>query len=201
MRRIPTSLPALIGVAGMSAAMLLGPVLSPPVFEWVRHTTSEQASQHLPGAWAMRFGFIAYGLGVLCSAAIGWRTRPLVRVALAVFGLGLVGAALWSNAPIMAGVPPDLEEDRLHSIASGVVGTGFAAACAFRLFAHGGSRRDALSWIGLVVSVVIPLAMVWAPEVKGVLQRGMFLLSMVFVAREFRELGRNQPEAGERQQE
>jgi hypothetical protein len=184
MHRVLPSLPALTGIAVMLSAMIFGPLLSPPIFDWVRHTTSEQASQELPGAWAMRAGFVAYGLGTILSAGIGWRRRPLVRIALGVFGLGLIGAAVWSNAPIIAGVPGDRDEDWLHSVASSVVGTGFAAACAFRLFAHGGSRRDVLSWVGLVISVAIPLAMVWAPEARGLLQRGMFVLSMIFVARE-----------------
>jgi hypothetical protein len=186
MRRLPPILPALTGMSVMLAAMILGPALSPPEFDWLRHTTSEQAAQRLPGAWAMRCGFAAYGLGTLVSAAIGWRTRPLVRLALAVFGLGLIGAAIWSNAPILAGMPVDAAEDWLHSVAANVVGTGFAAACAFRLFAQGGSRRDALAWVGLIVSVAIPLAMGWVPDLRGLLQRLMFLLSMVVVAREFR---------------
>jgi Protein of unknown function (DUF998) len=176
---------AVTGIAIMIAAMVLGPVLSPPQFSWLQHTTSEQAGQLMPGAWAMRLGFAAYGFATICAAVLGGRNRPLVSLALAVFGLGLIGAAIWSNAPILPDLPVDIDEDWLHSIASGVVGTAFAAACAFRLFAHGGSRRDALAWIGLAVSVTIPLAMGAFPEFRGLLQRAMFGLSYLFVAREF----------------
>lgn len=185
MRRTAVAASALIGISVMLAAMILGPALSPPEFGWIGHTTSEQAAQGSPGAWAMRAGFVAYGAGTALSAVLDWRTRPLMRLALAVFGLGLIGTALWSNAPILTGVPADLHEDWLHSVASGVVGTGFAAACAFRLFAHGGSPQDGLALVGLIVSVLVPLAMGWAPELRGLLQRGMFLLSIIFVAREF----------------
>lgn len=166
-------------------AMVAGPLASPDVFDWLRHSMSEQAGQHMSGAWMMRTGFVAYGGSVLAASAIA-EGRPWVRAALAVFGLGLVGTAVWSNAPIIEGVPADLHEDWLHSVASGVVGTAFAAACAARLFAPDGGRKDWLAWAGLAVSVAVPLAMGAVPEFRGLLQRSMFGFSFVFVLREFR---------------
>jgi Protein of unknown function (DUF998) len=170
----------------MLIAMIVGPLLSPPAFSWLRHSTSEQAGQHQPGAWIMRAGFVAYGLATLLAALSDWPTRSMVRCTLALFGLGLIGAAIWSNAPILPNLPADMHEDWLHSVASGVVGAAFAAACAARLFAPGGSRYDLLAWAGLIVSVTIPLAMDELPEFRGVLQRAMFAVSFVFVAREFK---------------
>lgn len=138
----------------------------------------------------MRIGFVGYGLGTLLAALVDWSARPFVRAALVVFGLGLVGTAIWSNASILPNVLSDLQEDWLHSVASGIVGTAFAAACAARLFAPGGSKRDVLAWVGLAISVVVPLAMgVW-PDFRGLLQRTMFGISFVFVAREFKRSGR-----------
>jgi hypothetical protein len=134
----------------------------------------------------MRIGFVAYGLGTLLAALLNWSARPFVRAALAVFGLGLVGTAIWSNASILPNVLSDLHEDWLHSVASGIVGTAFAAACAARLFAPGGSKCDFLAWIGLVISVAFPLAMGAWPDFRGLLQRTMFGISFVFVAREFK---------------
>ena len=134
----------------------------------------------------MRAGFVAYGLGTLSAALSDWPPRSVVRGALALFGLGLIGTAIWSNAPILPNLPADMHEDWLHSVASGVVGTAFAAACAARLFAAGGSRYDLLAWVGLVVSVSFPLAMGELPEFRGALQRAMFVVSFVFVAREFK---------------
>lgn len=180
----------LVGIAAMLMAMVIGPVLSPPEFSWQRHTTSEQAGQHVPGAWIMRAGFVAYGLATCVAALRDWATRPLVRAALALFGLGLVGAAVWSNAPIVAGLPADPHEDFLHSIASGLVGAAFAFACGARIFAPGGSRSDVLAWAGLVISIAIPLAMVALPDARGAMQRAMFVFSFVFVAREFTEPSR-----------
>jgi Protein of unknown function (DUF998) len=176
----------LIGIAVILMAMIFGPIFSPPGFSWLRHSTSEQAGQHLPGAWIMRAGFVAYGLGTLSAALSDWPPRSMVRGALAVFGLGLLGTAIWSNAPILPNLPADRHEDRLHSMASGVVGAAFAVACATRLFAPGGSRYDFLAWAGLVVSVSFPPAMDELPEIRGALQRAMFAVSFIFVAREFK---------------
>ncbi len=172
-------------IAIIVLAILVGPFFSPPEFSWVQHSTSEQAGQHMPGAWIMRVGFFAYGSGAMIAALCDWRNRTWVRGALVIFGAGLIATGIWSNASILPEVVSDMDEDRLHSIASGVVGTAFAAACAARLFAPRGDRRDWLSWLGLVVAVVIPLAMTELPEFRGLLQRIMFALSFVFVGREF----------------
>jgi hypothetical protein len=176
---------AVSGVAVILLAIVLGPNFSPPEFSWLRHSTSEQAGQHMAGAWMMRVGFVSYGLGTLLAAIVDWSTRPFVRAALVLFGAGLMGTAIWSNASIQPGVSSDTHEDWLHSVASGIVGTAFAAACAARLFGSGRKKPDLLAMAGLLVSVAIPLAMdVW-PDFRGLLQRTMFGFSFVFVAREF----------------
>lgn len=173
------------GIAIIVLAMAFGPLLSPPEFSVIGHTTSEQAGQHMPGAWLMRAGFVAYGAAVLFAAIARFRNAPALHAALALFGLGFVATALWSNAPIVRGVPADMDEDWLHSVASGVVGTAFALACAARLFLRRHDGLDGLALIGLVVSVAIPLAMEALPDIRGLLQRAMFALSFVFVACEF----------------
>jgi len=180
------------GIAVMILAILIGPIFSPPEFSWLQHSTSEQAGQQLAGAWIMRVGFVGYGLSTLLATLIEWPKRPFVRAALALFGLGLIGTAVWSNASILPNAPSDMYEDWLHSVASGIVGTAFAVACGARLFAPDGSRRDILAWFGLVISVAFPLAMGAWPDVKGLVQRTMFAISFVFVAREFAFGGRGQ---------
>jgi hypothetical protein len=180
--------PAVISCSGISIivlAILIGPFFSPPEFSWIQHSTSEQAGQDMTGAWIMRLGFVGYGAATLAAALVDWSARPFVRAALTLFGMGLLGTAIWSNASILPGLSSDMHEDWLHSVASGVVGTAFAGACAARLFAPGGSRRDMLAWGGLVVSVAFPLAMVELPELRGLIQRAMFGVSFIFVTREF----------------
>lgn len=176
---------AALGVFLIVSAMVAGPFLSPDGFSVLRHSTSEQAGQMMEGAWLMRAGFVAFGSLTILAAGMDFFRRPFVRAALVVFGAGLVGAAIWSNASILPDAVSDMDEDRLHSIASGIVGTAFAAACAARLFAPGGSSRDMLAWTGLAISVLVPIAMILLPEVRGLLQRGMFGFSFLFVLREF----------------
>jgi hypothetical protein len=153
----------------------------------MRHSTSEQAGQQIAGAWLMRAGFVSYGVGIIFAAFADWSTRSYVRAALLVFGFGLIGTAIWSNASIVPGAASDMREDLLHSIASGVVGTAFAASCMVRLFAPGGSKQDKLSWVGVIVSVAFPVAMGVLPEIRGLVQRMMFGVSFAFVVREFSE--------------
>jgi NAD(P)-dependent dehydrogenase (short-subunit alcohol dehydrogenase family) len=179
------ALTAVGGIVVILLAIVIGPTFSPPEFSWLHHTTSEQAGQHMPGAWIMRAGFVSYGFGTLLAAIADWSTRPLVRAALALFGAGLIATAIWSNASILPAAFSDRQEDWLHSVASGVVGTAFSAACAARLFGPNRLQRDYLSVAGLIVSVAIPLAMGRWPEFRGVLQRAMFCVSFIFVAREF----------------
>lgn len=176
---------ALAGCAAMVVAMLAGPALAPPEFDWIRHTTSQQAGQHVAGAWIMRLGFVGYGLGTLLAALDDRHRRPLVRAALGLFGMGLIATAVWSHAAIGPDPRSDPAEDMWHSVASFAVGIGFAAACALRLSGPGGRRGDVLAWAGLVISVAIPLAMQALPAFAGLLQRAMFVFSMVLVAQEF----------------
>lgn len=181
-----------VGIFTIALAILLGPLASPPVFDWVRHTTSEQAAQGLGGAWAMRFGFVGYGLGVLIAAILARQLNMIVRICLGAFGLGLVGTAIWSNMPITNDVPPDMFEDWLHSVASGIVGTAFALMCFAQLALVPQRWRNPLAWMGLIAAIAIPLAMTGFPDVKGVLQRLMFALSAVVVLGLLRTFRSNQ---------
>lgn len=176
---------ACLGMAGLAAAIFIGPLFSPPAFDWIKHSTSEQAGQNMPGASIMQAGFLAYGLGVIAAVALAIGPRPWVRGALLVFGSGLLAAAAWSNAPIVEGLAVNWHEDWLHSVASGLVGAAFATACACALFAPQGSPRDLLAWAGLLISVAVPVAMFEIDAVRGLLQRSMFAFSCVFVMREF----------------
>jgi hypothetical protein len=183
--RTALSFAVLAGIVAAAGAIVFGPMFSPPGFDWIVHSTSEQAGQGMPGASIMRTGFVGYGLGVAVASTLRWRDAPAVRTALFAFGLGLIATAIWSNAPILPGLPADMAEDNLHSIASGVVGTAFAIACAARLIGRRHGRPDWLALSGVIIAVAIPLAMNAFPDLRGLLQRAMFAFSFVFVLREF----------------
>ena len=165
-------------------AALIGPSFTSADYSSISNSISELAGQALPNAWIMRLGFAGFGTGILIASALDPR-RPLTRAATAAFGLSMLLVAVFPTRPIDPTAPFDARADRLHSVFAFTAGLAFSAACMSRLFLPGGSLRDGLSWTGLVASVLLPLLMVQAPEVDGVLQRVMFAISVVWLWREF----------------
>ena len=171
------------GILVLIAAMVLAPLFSHPDYSSISHTTSELAGQNMPNAWIMRAGFALYGLAALAAALGRLRDAPLLHLPVALFGLGLIGAAIWSAMPIDPALGGDLTEDTLHSVCASGLGFAFAAATAARLFLPGGRVTDWLSWAGLVASVALPLAMIQWPEFDGAIQRVLFGLSALWLWR------------------
>lgn len=181
----PAGLIARGGVLIIAAAIVLGPAFSHADYSSITHTVSELAGQNMPSAWIMRSGFAAFGAACALAAILTWRAAPVERSALALFGAGLIASAIWSHMHIIPALGGNLAQDTRHSFAAGVVGTGFAATMAAHLFWPGANRRDWLSWLGLIASVVLPLAMFNLPTLTGLLQRLMFAISFLWVWRAF----------------
>jgi hypothetical protein len=166
-------------------AMIVGPWFSDPRYSSLSHVVSELAGQNMPGAWIMRAGFVAYGLGILAVSLPRLGTAPLREGPVVVFGLAFFAVAFWSHVHIVPEQGGDLAEDELHSLAAGVMGTAFGLACAARLFLPGGRIGDLFGWIGLIASVALPLAMLANPGVDGAIQRVMFAISAVWLWRAY----------------
>lgn len=172
-----------IGSAGLVAAMLIGPAFSHPEFSSIADTTSELAGQNMPGAWIMRAGFFLYGASALWAAANRLTADPLRHLPVVLFGLGLIGAAIWSSHGIDPALGVDWDEDWMHSFLASALGFAFALACSAWLFLPHGDPWDLLSWTGLIASVALPLAMMNIPDWDGAIQRVMFSISMVWLIR------------------
>jgi hypothetical membrane protein len=173
-----------LGIVIMVLAMVIGPFLSHPGYSSLSHTTSELAGQNMPHAWIMRIGFAAYGLSVALSALNHFRAGPAVATGAILFGLGLIGAALWSSLPsdpTLGGTQP---EDTIHSFFASALGTAFVFSCLSDIIAARPTPRP-LSWFCMVVSIVIPLTMLQFPDWDGLLQRAMFTASYFWVWRQF----------------
>ncbi len=168
-----------IGIGAMVVAVLVGPFVSHPGFSSVRHSTSELAGQNMPNAWITRAGFVLYGLSVAVPGTCLLRPRPALGLCCLVFGIGLVGTAIWSASLIDMSLGFDRREDVLHSVFSGVVGAAFACACLLDIIENRPGVR-ALSWVGLVASVALPMAMFNLPAAAGLFQRLMFAISFVW---------------------
>ncbi len=169
------------GIVALFAAMILGPLASDPAYSTVSNTTSELAGQGMPNAWIMRTGFAAFGLAAILSAALRLREAPLMHIPVLLFGLGMIGVAVWSGPPLDPALPVDAEAARMHALLASGVGFAFALACGVRIFLPGGEPFEGVSWLGLIVSIAIPLAMTRFPEIDGVLQRIMFAVSALWL--------------------
>ena len=59
----------LVGVLLITVAIVLGPLYTASGYSIVTNLVSELGAQHMPNAWIMNAGFIAFGVGVTVSAA------------------------------------------------------------------------------------------------------------------------------------
>ncbi len=189
----PLSASLVVGLLGGSAlALVLAPTLMPASYSWLRHTTSESAAQGIAGAWLARLGFLGLGLAVVWLSSLAssaW--RPLIRGLHTVFGLCLLATASFSTRAWLPDLPFDPVEDALHSVAASVMGVAFALGLAIQMITPGRSRaRRAFDAIGVLASIIIPLAMASGTDWTGALQRVMFAIAFAWYASEAVRLAR-----------
>ncbi len=169
-----------IGVYTIVLAMLVGPAFSPNNFNWIEHTTSQQAGQLVAGAWIMRLGFVGFGLGILFDATSRLRAAEWQNSLFWFFGLSMVLVAVFSHRPIDASLAYDMSDDWLHSLFATAMGFAFGFGVAWRMY-HMRSRLPLiLSAVAAAASIILPLAMWQLPNYAGLLQRLMFLISFVW---------------------
>jgi hypothetical protein len=171
-----------IGITAMAIA--IGPFLSMPSYSSIRHTTSELAGQRMPNAWIMRMGLFAYGIGAIALALFRGGSGFIGTAALTVFGLCLIGTAIWAHKPIDPKLTFSAREDRLHSLFASMMGLAFALAVMAELADGTAFARDWLSWGALAASIVFPIGMAIVPSLAGLFQRSIFAVSFAWVLRE-----------------
>jgi len=189
----PAATGRLLGVAGgaglaLSAiALAAAPAVLPPSYRWVAHTTSEAAGQGVPGAWLARSGFVLFALAVALITVRCRRRWSRWGVALhGTFALGMAATAAFPARSWEAAAAYDPTVDMLHSVAATALGFAFAfgvAVVGWRVWASQ-RRWRWLDVTAVTASIVLPLGMVAAPAMAGVLQRTMFLVAYVWYARE-----------------
>lgn len=160
----------------LGVSMIL-PFFSVEGYRIIENTTSHLGAQQAPFAWVMNGTFIILGLA---SVIAGW--KPLKgfyfqRAVLFVFGISLVGVAIFQHSPIVPDLAYDVLEDHLHSIFANIVGTSFTLFAVSMAFIEK-SKRKRLQAVGIaVVASALSIGMFLFPQFGGVLQRGMFFLS------------------------
>lgn len=187
----------LVGLLASSILLVLAPLAVPSDYSWVRHTLSEAAAQDVPGAWVARLGLALFGVTALVLARLvpGWGEAG--RALHGLFGLCLVGSAVFPSRSWVEEAPFDTTLDTLHSIAATAMGFAFA----FGVVSVAVNRRRAgvLDVLVVVASVTLPLAMSSWPDSAGLWQRVMFALAYAWFATEALRPGnprRGDPGAG-----
>ncbi len=185
--RRSSGLGVLLLLALSVVALLCAPLLMPEGYSWITHTTSESAAQGIQGAWLARLGFLAFGLAVIWLSAAFDRTwaRGVVWLHLS-FGVFMVATAVFSRRPWVDGVPFDPVGDALHSFTATAMGFTFALGVLLRLLQRRTSDRlgRVLDVTALLSAPVIPLLMLYQPDVVGLLQRLMFFVAYAWYGRE-----------------
>ena len=69
-----SALGVLLLLAFSAAALSVAPAMMPEGYSWIVHTTSESAAQNLESAWVARFGFLSFGMAVMCLATAAENT-------------------------------------------------------------------------------------------------------------------------------
>lgn len=89
-------------LVALAVCLATAPILLPPSYSWVAHTTSESAAQGVVGAWLARMGFLFWGFGVLWEVKLNrsrwdkWTGRLHVA-----FGVLMIATAAFSASPML----------------------------------------------------------------------------------------------------
>ena len=178
---------AWIALASSAVLIFAAPLWMAEGYSAWRHGISESAGQGVAhGGWA-RAGLAALGLAALAVAALSGRRGPaLTSWALAAFGVAMMLSAVWSHAPWAEGVEFDALEARRHSLAAQAAGMAMVLALGGRVALRWTQQRsvDLLDLSALGLSVFVPLAWALRFPWPGAVQRAMFLLAYLWLARE-----------------
>ncbi|WP_160058206.1 DUF998 domain-containing protein [Alkalicoccus saliphilus] len=141
-------------------------------YSMLTHTTSHLAAQGAPHAWVMKLVFICLGsMAVFVTYATRIRYHQLFGV---LFGFSLIMTAFFPHAPMEAGLPVNVVQDKVHSVFAGGTGFSFTVLAVGHAFMSRGNQRTA----GVVLAIaatLIPLLMIAFPSWMGLLQRMMFI--------------------------
>jgi hypothetical protein len=144
----------------------LAQILTREGFDWTRHALSLMSNG--PWGWVQVANFLLSGLLVLAGAiglkrglAIG-RGRTAGPLFVAIYGLGLIGAAFFSADPAL-GFPPGTPDGPpavitthglLHFVSGGIGFLGLIAACFVLAARFRGEGRSSWMWFSLATGVL-----------------------------------------------
>jgi hypothetical protein len=175
------------------AGLLFAPLLMPQDYDWVSNAISEAAAQGIHGAWLARLGFVLYGMAVIWLTASQRGVWSLAaRGCHLLFGVFMVCAAAFSIRPWAEAAPFDPTEDFLHSFAATAMGFAYTLGVLLVFLQRPKTefRWRMFDLVAAVVATVFPLMMLALPEIHGLIQRTMFLVSYLWYGKEALRLAR-----------
>ncbi len=176
---------ALVALAVAALCLALAPLAMPDDYSWVLRSISESAAQGVGGAWVARTGFLLMGLGALLTAlASAERWRIPGAGLLGLYGVLMMGAAALSTRSWRPDAAYSGLESTLHSTLATAMGFCYGLGVLAVLMADRGMPvgQRVLGLAAVASSVAIPLGMLAAPSIAGVLQRAMFALALLWLA-------------------
>lgn len=174
--------------------LLLASRLMPADYSWISNAVSESAAQGIHGAWLARLAFVTYGLAVIwLSVSLSGRWGTGARYCHLMFGIFMVSAAAFSIRSWVPAANFDPTEDLLHSFAATAMGFAytFGVLLIFLQRPKGEPGGRLFDLLAAVVATVFPLLMLTLPDMHGLIQRVMFLVSYLWYAREGLRLSRD----------
>ena len=153
------------------------PFFSSDSYSIMRNTTSQLGGQNMPNAWIMNTTFVLLGLTSILASWRFFERFWMPKILILIFGLAIIGTAIFSHAPIESHMAYNQTEDDLHSLFAKITGfsfTIFAATMAFII------KRQLQVFLAIGVAVIDTLlsaTMFEFQDVTGLFQRLIFIIS------------------------
>jgi hypothetical membrane protein len=169
----------LVGVAIITAIIIIAPLLTVPDYSVVSHPISMLGAQATPNAWLMNIGLAALGLGPAVDALRRARAQWIRTIFFLIFSAAMVAAAVFSTRPVNPDIVFDTREEVHHAIAAMVAGYSFSIGAVIFAITQKVTWHRLASLFAAAAASFIPMLMFKYPEVMGLLQR--FMLATCFL--------------------
>lgn len=161
--------------AGLIPVMFILPFYSFEGYSILRHTTSHLGAQTAPNAWIMNLVFFLLGAACILESWILLRRFRINRILLYVFGLGLMGVAIFKHAPVVEGLAYSAFEDSMHSFFATLVGFSYTLFALSATLIERANKRRAAALLAGIMAIVFTVLIFGIQELAGLWQRIMFI--------------------------
>lgn len=161
----------------MLLVIFILPYFSSESYSIFKHTTSQLGGQNMPNAWILNVIFVFLGLS---SVIASWRYLSsfwLQKILILVFGVALIGTAIYSHSPIEQHLPANDFENYMHSIFAKITGYSFTSFAVAMAFIFKERTQILIALVVAILDTILSATMFQLPAVTGILQRAIFITS------------------------